>query len=277
MLLARVLLVLACASEASADCKTKATEAARFFATMEHEPSMLNVDQVTLVTRSDLVLTDRDINFAPLIRVRDKLELNGVTVEGKALAGKLTDAFAQNAAESRRFREPGATGVLLLIDASARWERVAEALAAARTAKASEVTFVFARPKTTPPPRTSVDDDLDKLKAGGNLATALSGYIRKKIAACPAMIEVMGKVADDNSGDRAGAMLASVGPALIACDCAVDPAEMKSLFWGFLGNPQPLGAIRVTLDPHGTRLDAPKQATWAEVQKQLLTSTTMIK
>lgn len=251
-----VLLLLARAGWADSACKAKADDVAKYLTSMDHDAEMLPALPIDLVTRTDL---PNPPTYQAIVVV---VQPDGIRFKGKVMTGPQLEAALKEHLGS--FDDRSAT---LFIDRAARWSSVHAALAALRAARSNQLSFVFLKPAPVPPPHTIVDDEFAK-------APDLAKYIRTKIAACPAMVELMRRGWD--SGDRAGVVVNGVGPALLACDCAVSPAEMLSLFAQLVGNKHPSGQIVVSFDAKAKRLDAGNDAKWVDVQKQLAATTTAI-
>jgi hypothetical protein len=165
---------------------------------------------------------------------------------------------------------PDPRRMILVVDRRVTWQDVVVALGAATHSGFSLIDFVFGRPPATPPPpRTRVDDELDKLKpdADGNMSGVLAEYTRPKVQACPGLVRAFGN-ASATAADPTQTLLAAVGPALIDCGCAVDPAEMRSLFWRVAGNPHPLLIVEVSLDADAKAFAVVQTTKWRDVAKQ---------
>jgi len=277
-----LLMVIGCGKAPPADCEAMANEAGVFLTTMDHEPNALYLKDVTPVVRADLPIRESQIKLAPVVIIKPTLiSYNDKPVLASELVEKLKTAHdeviaAIDAGRVQKYDSPDPQRLDLVIDQRAPWHFVTSAVVAIHTAGFDHVTIVFRRPSATPPPpHTRVDDEIAKLMAdtaAGGKATALAAYTRPNIESCPPLVELFGQVSAGEQGDLAGSMLKGVGPALIRCKCAVDPAEMKSLFWGIVGNPHPLGAINIELDPKATQQIAlAKDVAWSDANKQLRT------
>jgi hypothetical protein len=136
--------------------------------------------------------------------------------------------------------------------------------------------FVFARPPATPPPpRTWVDDELDRARStdGALLAAAAARTGEKVMKSCKPLFEVFGKVAMIEE-DKAGFIVRSVRPALVECGCNVDLAALGTVLWRLLGNEQPTTALGVRLARDATPIALPAKTPWREASRQLTPATT---
>jgi len=261
------------------DCTAAANDVATFLTAMDHEPSAVSgYREISLVTRSDLRLDDKAIRLAPEVAVgADQIMYDNAPVDRAALEQKLELAGSEiraaiAAGRVPRDDPPDPKRLDLLVDQRAAWSSVVTAMEVAHAKGFDHVAVVFGRPPKTPaPPHTRVDDDLDKLKRDnrGHVGSALAAYLRPKIEPCPGLVTAFAQASSSEHGDNAGFLVSQVGPALIDCKCAVDPAEMKSLFWGFVGNPRPLGAIEIELDPAAAPIAAAASAPWSQASARL--------
>lgn len=266
------------------DCKAAATEVGTFLTTMDHEGSLVSLEDVSPVLRADLKLHEDGLRQAPLVEVRvDGLVYQGQRVSGSELDAKLAAAHARirkDLVDGRFSRRdpPDPDAMIVVADGHARWMMVVTGLQSAHRAGFAHLALVFGRPSATPPPpHTKVDDEIAKLMKdtpAGNKASAFASYTTPMVAPCPALVRVFGEVSATEGMDKAAYMLSHVGPALIECDCAVDPAEIRSLMWNLAGNRHPIGVIKVALDPKAPPLVATADTLWSEASKQLAVDTT---
>jgi hypothetical protein len=256
---------------APADCKAATDDIGKFLTTMDHDGSLISLEHVSPPVRRDLTIKGIELRWGPVVEVRtDDIYYQDQKADlGKRLAAdhqKIEEDIARGMVP--RHDPPDPRALIVVADDKAQWVKVVAALEAAHKAGFDHITFVFGRPPATPPPpRTKVEGEIEKLMASaesGNKATALANYIRPKIAPCPALVEVFGMVGQTEMEDKATYMLRSAGPAIAACNCAVDPAEMRSMFWMFVGNPKPTMLLRVELDPKAPPHSAQGTKTWGE-------------
>lgn len=101
------------------------------------------------------------------------------------------------------------------------------------------------------------------------MSTVLAEYTRSRAQACPALARAP-EGSSAGSSDPTATLLAAVGPALIDCHCAVDPAEMRSLFWRVAGNPSPMAIVEVSLDTDATAFSfsVAQSTKWSDVASQ---------
>ena len=257
------------------DCTTAANDAGKFLTTMDHDEQLLSLEDISPALRADLKARGDTLRQAPVVEIRTGgLFYQGQLATPADLAERLDAAHQMivddiHAGRVPRSEAPDPAELIVVPDRGARWNAVVDALATAHHAGFDHVTIVFAAPNATPPPpHTRVDDEIQQLMKQtdpGHRATALAGYIRPHVQPCPALLDVFGEVGASEMDDRAGYMLSHVAPALIACHCAVDPAEMTSLFWEFLANPHPLALLAITLDPKQKPITAAADARWDTV------------
>jgi len=262
------------------DCKAKTDEVGKFLTAMDHDSSMISLEHVNPPLRKDLTLRADELRWGPVVEVRtDDVYYQGEKGDlGKRLADS-QQKIREDIAVGRvpKHDPPDPRALIVIADDKAPWGRVATTLETAQKAGFDHITFVFRRPPTTPPPpRTHVEDEIEKLMAAaesGNKATALANYISPHIAPCPPLVQLFGEVSSTEMDDRAGFMLKGAAPAIAACNCAVDPAEMRSMFWMFLGNPKPTALLRVELDPKAKPHSEQDTKTWGEASAWLTPDT----
>jgi hypothetical protein len=236
---------------------------------MDHDPPILGLDDVKLLSRPELPHTT--LVRAPGIVIGPK----ATTLDGRAVTD---DELAAALDKERRFiesyprlaKEP--RRVYLAIDEAAPWQRVVSVVSVAKTAGFVKVAFAFARPAAGPPaPRAPIDDDLDgiiKDASASDRASKVAKLASETVKSCDALMREFGSVAA-TEGDKADIILHAVGPALVECNCNTDLAAVRSLMWRVAGNPHPVNVIEVELDPHVPPLEFPAATPWREVAKHL--------
>jgi hypothetical protein len=268
MRLVVLLLLVACGKKQS-DCIAEANELSHFLTTMDHDPPILGLDDVKLLSRPELPHT-RLVRAAGIVIGPKATTLDGRAVTDEALAEALDrerrfiESYPRLAKEPRR--------VYLAIDEAAPWQRVVSVVSVAKTAGFVTAAFAFARPAATPPPpRAPVDDDLDgimKDASASDRATKVAKLTSEAVKSCDALMREFGSVAA-TEGDKADIILHAVGPALVECNCNTDLPTVRSLMWRIAGNPHPVNVLEVDLDPHVTPLELPATTPWREASKHL--------
>jgi len=272
------------ATPAPADCKAATDELDKFLTTMDHEGSMVDLSKTSPPMRRDL--QTRELEYAPVLDVRtsgiffqgDELAPAALAAKLKAMKHKMQEDFELGRYPKRH--PPDLRYMIVVADEHATWGSVASAVEVARQSEFDHLAFVFRRPTATqPPPRTHVDDEIEKLMAateGGNKATALASYISPKVAVCPPLVQVFGEVGAAETGDTAAYLLSKTAPAIAACNCALDPAEARSIMWQTAGNPKPIAVLRVELDKKAPAVSAPADKSWGEASAKLTPDMTKI-
>ena len=276
------LLVAACTTSLAeakpTDCQAATDELDKFLTTMDHEGNLLNLDHVSPPMRKDLKVRGGELAQGPVIEVRtDGIFFQGDMLTPAALEPKLIEQQKKiqhdiDAGYVPKHLKVDPHYIIVVADAKASWGAVTSALEVAAKTQFDHVTFVFRRPSATPPPpRTHIDDEIEKLLAASetNQATAIANYISPKVAQCPPLIAVFGEVGTNEIEDKAAYLLAHTAPAIAKCNCALDPAEARSIMWQTAGNPKPIMLLRVELDRKAHKLSAPKAKTWGEASARL--------
>ncbi len=268
------------------DCKTQVAELDAFFHAMNHEPMLIWIDEdVHLAMRSELPAAADGFD-APVVtltatglRYEDKrpsfTELGPLLVHAKL---RIDDVISEHRYPRDLEGKIDSRHVWLAIDAAAPWGDVVKLTDMLGKVGFDLSTFVFAKPSpVTPPPRSPIDDELDKIvtKDGGERATKLANAISKVIATCPPLAKVFGDLGSSEGGDKAQELLDNSGPAILACDCNLDVAAYRSVIWRTAGNPHPKTILAVTLATAGTAIALPAATPWAEAQNQLQPGTTV--
>jgi hypothetical protein len=159
--------------------------------------------------------------------------------------------------------------VVLAIDQATTWDRIEPVLETLGAVGFTTVELILTTP-AAPPPRTPIDDAFDAVEARDDPSTRASAFAKvvgEEAKRCPALVALFGGAV--TSGD-VGAHIATGAPeALLACDCAVAPATMRSIAWRTLGNPRPIGILALQLDRTAGSPTFPPRATWADASKQL--------
>ncbi len=249
--------VAGCGSNDPGACRRQANELATLLATMDHEPTMIAPGDASLVVREDL--SSATMPFATVVMVTPAtVSIAGRRVQMADLEDELLSAHRRVVEDAELYGRRGApedtTLVYLVVDEAALWGRVGQVTAAAHAAGFTRPAFVFARPPApiTKPPRSPIDDDLDRLMAteeAGNKATELARMTQGVVKTCPAMVRVFGAIASEGGGSKADTLIRGIEPALVDCNCNLDLPAFRSIMFRLLYTSQPTGALRVTLDP----------------------------
>ena len=257
------------------DCPARAEELGRFLTSMDHDMSLVRLDEgLALVTRRDLAPLEPVL--APVVEVSPAgIALQGERVADPAELGvRLAEARAR-AEEHADMLPEGERDTLgrlhLALDGRTTWDTAVAVTGAAHGAGYTEVTFVFARPPATPPPpRTAVDDELDRAlqKDPAERATEAARIAERIVKGCAPIERLFGSVAA-TEGDKAGALLAGIGPALVECDCAVDLPALRSVMWRIAGNPRPMTGLTLALSPEAAPIALPAATPWQEAGPRL--------
>jgi biopolymer transport protein ExbD len=261
----------AAATAPASDCPARAAKVGAFLTAMDHDAMWFDVTGYALPQRSDV--GEANDPRGPYLRIRPgSVELLGdVGVGLRELTERLRaqhDRLAATAPE---------TPVFLVVDGATPWRELAPVLDAVRAGGFERVRFVFARvPKSGPPPRTALDDEIDAVIASrpSSLADAFGSIVRKVVEPCPALIDAFG-TATTSSADPTGALIAAVEPSLVACECSADPDTVQTLMWRLVGNPAPTGTVEVTLGAKGKRFSHPAATPWSEIGPTLAAGATL--
>lgn len=281
-----VLALGGCGKEARGPrCEAIAADLTRWLRTLDLQPRIFVDDDVRLARRADLPAAP--LALAPTVNLGSE----HTTYQG-ALVSDL-ELFEHRLAESRRRledelaagRAPGAAAdprrLYLRIDEHATWDRVVAIVEAAHRTGWTRPSFVFALPPqpSQRPARTWVDDHMDRLdqELAENKARALADPIpppRRIGDDCPALLrayEAIGR--DDGDGDKAEALVRSIGPALVACGCRVELPALRSQLWHMLHNPNPMRALAVEIAPDAPALALPAHTPWRDASPRLTPAT----
>ncbi len=243
-------------------CRREAAELSELLATVDHEPPGFQAHDLTLVTRSDIPRTTRDLG--PVIHVtREGASFQDEPFRGEQGRVRLTE-------EARRYGHGAKLDVLYLaIAEDARWEDAAGAAVLGWEAGFERQGLAFARPPAvvTPPPRSKIDAELDRIlheEEASNKATALARLIEQVVNGCPALIRAFGSVAAVEGESKADTLIRAIEPSLVECNCAVDMPSLRSALFRLLAVDKPQSAFVITHDPDGTPIDLPPDTPWRD-------------
>jgi hypothetical protein len=261
--------------KSKSECRAEATALHDLLVGMDKEPSLfyLTDRDPSLVVRGDLPKVE--IPYGPSIHVgKTETRYEGQLVDDGAMLGERLEASRR--AFSGRSRDD-VTAIHLLIDDSVPWQRVVSIVEATQQAGFVSPHLVFRRPPpdVSPPPRSAIDDELDKLQASddaSNKATKLAEMTQRLVKSCPALVELFGSTASEHV-DKADHLARGIGPALIACDCNADIPALRSIFWRLLHNPSPVVALPLAIDPGGTPISLPSSTPWRDASRRFTATT----
>lgn len=246
----------------AAVCRREAAELSQLLATMDHEPPGFYGSGITLVSRSDV----------PPTPPPSGIEIH-VTREGALYLGEPLDAPGVRDRLERDARRPrGGTerGLLYLVIAEdARWADVAHATAVGWEADLVELALAFARPPVpvTPPPRSRIDDDLERIRDSvepGQKATELARLLQGVVRGCPALVRAFGSVAGVEGESKADTLMRAIEPALVECNCSLDMRSLSSALFWLLYVDKPTSAFRITLAADGEPIELPPDTPWRD-------------
>jgi hypothetical protein len=261
-------------------CRERAHELSTLLNTIDHDSPLFRDDgSVHLVVRPDLARTAPGVLVAEVVEVRasdvvfhgqpvlDQVEL------GARLAAARAKLESNVAAGAYGRYQPDPTLILLVVDEAAPHASVVAAAGAAHAAGFTRPAFVFGRPpaQVAAPPRSWIDDDLDRLMNDdpGQKAFELSRMTDKITKSCPALARAFGAVASDEGADRAQTLIDEIEPALIQCNCTLDIPALRSVMYRVMYVAKPTGLLQVTLAPDGRVLALPATTPWREASSWL--------
>lgn len=278
-LLVSALVVLACGkgSPEEGPCRKDAEALGRLLAEANVDPPLFYVGDLKLVERSDLgpAKTAR----APELMIRaGEIRLEGRPVAREELVARLAEARKRVDDERERGRSDGAVPgrIYLLIEGAAPWGEVVGAVEAADLAGFQAPAFVFTTTVVGhPPPRSSIDDELDALlkEDSGERATRFAKIVSKQVETCPALTTEFGRVSSVEGEDKATTLIKAIPEALVECKCHVNMPALRSAMWRLLWNPTPTRVIAFEPAAPAMTLSLPAATTWAVASKQLTPAT----
>lgn len=273
-----MLALAACKHAPPADCGQKAAEVARFLRSANHGGQIYQLAPLAPPLRDDLkerAVVAPSIDIAP-----DAITYQGQLVDGRDdLASRLRathDQIADDLAQHRypEHHPPDADLIAIIADEKAPMTSIVTAVDAAHASGFSTAMFVFRTTPTAAPPRSALDDEIDKIVTGdpSSRATAYAKLASENIRSCPALEKAFGAVTAVED-DKAKFLIDSIEPSLTACQCAVDPYTVRTIMWRLLAETEPTVVLRTKLEPTATPIHA---ATWGEASKQLTPATNAV-
>jgi len=206
--------------------------------------------------------TDEAIRVEDL---RDRLSASADQIREDLDSGKLRQKYVP---EPRR--------LYLLIEPTTPASQVIAVLDAALATKLSAVGFVFEVPQPLkPPPRSSLDDALDKslAKEGGGKATELAELLKQEVKSCSPLDKVFSTVGSDEGANKAMVIALGVAPALEACNCDVNIPRVRSALFRVMYVERPTRVLLLDPDQPAQEIVVDPASTWAELNKQLTPAT----
>lgn len=244
----------------AASCATEADALAASLRTAESGAWF--VSEVALVDRPDLSPgAPSDVPVLELGVADTRFE--GQALGPAALRERLAAVYGKR--DERHALEPDRPDpslVGLYIDGRVDWSRVVEAWQAAHDAGMRAPVFVFAATPPTPPPRAPIDDELDAIP-DGQRASGYAELLTREIATCPALVRVFDQLATEPGDDKPRQVIDAVGPALVACRCAVDIPGLRAVLWRVLIAPRPVTSLAFDPAAPAATLALPAGTPWS--------------
>lgn len=296
IVLALIISSTGCRRNAGA-CRLAAADLERFLHTMDLERGPVPLQEVSPPLRDDLedrtgtdqaavyVTSARIVLSAPRQLGRRSCigEESCEVSELDACFGRLRrciesssreDVFA--ARRSAAGRGPDARKLYVVIDRAARWERVVPVAAAAHRAGFTAASFLFARtPATPPPPRTWVDEELDRRGPdrldGDNADADAILRIANAVLTCDSFKEPFHRFHEMSPSEY---MIQRTPQQVVECNCDLDMAALRSLMWRLLGTAHPVTLLDTALTPSAAPLQLPAATPWGDASAALSARTT---
>jgi hypothetical protein len=281
-----ILAVAACGGggKDAAVCRQEAAALGELLSTMDHEMPAVYVHDAKLVLRTDLPVAT--FLYGPQITITaESVSFEGQRVDASALAERLAARHAMEQEDvergSPRMKDRDLTLAHLVAAEDAPWKDVATAFAALHAAGYHRPAIWFARPapEVKRPPRSKIDDELDRIQHGGdtaNKATEFARVMEKLVKGCGPMVEAFGQVAVDTGESKAETIIRAIEPSLVKCNCNVDMPSFASAMFRLLYIEQPLTAFRVTIDPAAAApITLPPSTAWRNAHQRLAPGATV--
>jgi hypothetical protein len=242
-------------------CRREAHALGELLSTMDYEMPPFYAGDATLVLRTDVPVTAG--RYGPTIVItRDGATLDGMPLGDLVVRRRLEDAHDRRAM------------VYVAVDEAAPWSEVQAVVHRLVAADLMHPSFGFARPATpvTRPPRSKIDDELDRLQNGtdsSHKATDLAKMVQEIVKGCPAIIKVFGEVAVESGESKAARIVRAIEPSLVACNCNLDLPAFRSVMFRLLYVEKAQSALEITLDPEATPLVLPPDTPWRDANAKL--------
>jgi hypothetical protein len=270
-----------------AECKREAKALRDLLFAAASEPQRdLDTADATLVVRTDLPPPTPIQWRSPVVRIgKNGIKLGTTSIADTAQlragldteAAAIDDAYAKGGISPRSMREPQRS--YLVIDAGTPAREVAAVYEAVTSSKLPAVAFVFDAPSTvTPPPRSSIDPELDKLMArdadqAANRATTIAEMVTKEIARCPAAQKMFGSLGGDDSDEKGLILAEGINESLPECGCKVDIPRLRSLLFRVVHVEKPYRLLAIDPKAPAEEFVVDSTDTWAGLAKKLPAST----
>jgi hypothetical protein len=265
-------------------CRQEAAALGELLSTMDHEMPAVYASGVKLVLRTDLPVAT--FAYGPQLTITaESVSFEGQELGLAELQERLGDARAM-AINEKELGRPGSrdrdlTLAHVVAAEDAQWKDVAGALRALHAAGYLRPAIWFARPAppVARPPRSKVDDELDRIQHSGDSGTKATDFARvmeKLVKGCGPMVEAFGQVAVDTGESKAETIIRAIEPSLVKCNCNVDMPSFTSAMFRLLYIEQPLTAFRVTLDPAAAApITLPPSTAWRNAHQRLAPGATV--
>lgn len=272
LVLALLAFAVAQAGPARADCKSDAAAFEAYMRGLDRGFEVVVVpDHTTLVSHANLATTPHALQV--------NLTSAGISVDLDAVElAKLGDVLAMRARMQAdpdwQKGTPGWAGhyhdVVLAIDASVPWSEVSKVAGLAARAGFAHAYFMFAlTEQAVPPPRTSVDDAVAKATTVDDRVRTLQPVRRGLEAACPALAKAIEVIPRHTADWYRNTYVPGFGAALVACDCKVDLAQLRSWSFYALTPVVQTGSLEVELARTARPLVLSRNTPWREASKKL--------
>lgn len=264
--------VVSCGKSAK-ECKADAEALATLLRETPHDPEMFVLAGRHLVVREDL--TDkRGLGYAPVLDItKAGFAIQGEAIDAAALPAKLA-AIHEQGTEHWRGRGSDPDRIYFVIDEDVTWDHVVAAFDAAEAAGFVKEAFVFEYPakKVVPPPRSAVDEKLDKLRAdpdAANKATRLAEMLTATVKRCKSVQKLFSGVAAFEGESKADYIIEGLPEALVECECNVDLPEFRSIMWRMLATEHQTRVYELAPRVRDETIALPATTPWAEASKKL--------
>lgn len=284
-LVAIVAAAAGCGGKSKAQCKAEAAELGAYLGKLDTRMPLWLGKEVTLVKRAELAAVE--VGRAPVLTVEeDGYRFMGSDVEEIEDVGLRLTAFHAKLEEDlaigryRKADRPDPAQIVVVIDARVRWERVVAVARTASTAGFTRPAFAFEIPPPAieQPAKSRIDGELARIKdgEGGNKAADLAKLVSRVVGGCPALSKRFGAASEGPaSGDLGPAMIAAIEPALLECNCAVDVAALRAIFFSLFYVEHPTSTVTIELGEGGRTVALAADTPWATASAQITAGTPM--
>ena len=257
-----------------------------------------NVEAEFSAADLDLVVTEAELKKSVDQGISLTLSPSIVMVEGSVISKGIDeklDLFLHNLKADLDKRSMRETSLSIFADSKLLWKDLVEAINISIAEGFTEIHFVFLGPapirSLSAPPKSSMHDEILRL-VDTMTATSPSGrtsnvqtikqsnnssILQRASSSCPQLLALHDKeIPTAPPNQRLELLTSGVVSALLACDCAVDTAILKEIYWHLHSFPTP---TRIKYSSHRFNLKtskkevvfkAPAEATWQEVHTTFL-------